>query len=361
MIIDGHTVTFTRQDGSYTYELDGGSAHVGTTAEVSFSIQATDHVGPVESDTLTLQAEGTQNAAPTINGGAKNMELPESLVPDGDALSVMDELEDGDPDGDSVSYSLVESSGTYGTLSLDAKGNYTYTLDMSKDNLDRLAEFVGKEVTETFNYTVTDEHGEASQGSITVTLKVPDGVSVAPVEPSEPEPSTPGTGNGDEHASGDDLHNTDGSTTDQPGGTDNPDDLGVHGTGNVSGGDGINGAGAYDAHGLDDGGNMPLNTGLLSRHGTGSMPGTDNLNNLDGDGADGLPHMDDGNTSGVEGLAAHAPSHALGTDDLAAHGWDANGTDAGNGAANVAPPMRPSPSPATETRISSSGLPLHGG
>ena len=31
----------------------------------------------------------------------------------------------------------------------------------------------------------------------------------------------------------------------------------------------------------------------------------------------------------------------LGTDDLAAHGWDANGTDAGNGAANVAPAHAP--------------------
>ena len=211
---------------------------------------------------------------------------------------------------------------------------------MSEENLARLAELGGKDVTETFTYTVIDGHGGASQGSITVTLKVPDGVSVVPVEPSEPEPSMPGTGNGDEHAGGDGLHNTDGSTTDQPGGTDNTDE-GVHGTGNVSDGDGINGVGAHDAHGLDDGGNMPLNTGLLSRYGRGSMFGTDNLNNLDGDGADGLPHMDDGNTSGVEGLAAHAPSHALGTDDLAAHDWDANETDAGNGAANVAPAHAP--------------------
>ena len=337
--IDGHTVTFTWQDGSYTYELDGGNAHVGTTAEVSFSIQAKDNLDAVTSNPLTLQAEGTQNAAPTAKGGATGMELPESLVPDSD-VSVKGGLEDSDPDGDRVSYSLVESSGTYGTLSLDADGNYTYKLDMSEENLARLAELGGKDVTETFTYTVIDGHGGASQGSITVTLKVPDGVSVVPVEPSEPEPSMPGTGNGDEHAGGDGLHNTDGSTTDQPGGTDNTDE-GVHGTGNVSDGDGINGVGAHDAHGLDDGGNMPLNTGLLSRYGRGSMFGTDNLNNLDGDGADGLPHMDDGNTSGVEGLAAHAPSHALGTDDLAAHDWDANETDAGNGAANVAPAHAP--------------------
>ena len=51
-------------------------------------------------------------------------------------------------------------AGTYGSVTINADGSYSYTLD----NADRRHQRAGpgRDVTDVFSYTVTDEHGATS-------------------------------------------------------------------------------------------------------------------------------------------------------------------------------------------------------
>ena len=49
------------------------------------------------------------------------------------------------------------SAGLYGTLTLDASGNYTYSLDNASPAVQGLG--VGESLTDTFTFTASDGHG----------------------------------------------------------------------------------------------------------------------------------------------------------------------------------------------------------
>ena len=68
----------------------------------------------------------------------------------------------------------TQSTGTYGTLTIGADGSYTYTAD--QDAADALDD--GDTVTDVFTYTVTDENGETTTATITITVN---GVNDTPV------------------------------------------------------------------------------------------------------------------------------------------------------------------------------------
>ena len=68
------------------------------------------------------------------------------------AASVKDN--DFDFDGDPLTVTGGTFTGTYGTLTLNANGTYSYTLFASAQALDE-----GENVTDSFNYTVTDNDG----------------------------------------------------------------------------------------------------------------------------------------------------------------------------------------------------------
>ena len=68
----------------------------------------------------------------------------------------------------------TQSTGTYGTLTIGADGSYTYAADQdAADALD-----AGDSVTDVFTYTVTDENGETTTATITITVN---GVNDTPV------------------------------------------------------------------------------------------------------------------------------------------------------------------------------------
>ncbi len=68
------------------------------------------------------------------------------------AASVKDN--DFDFDGDPLTVTAGTFVGTYGTLTLNANGTYSYTLNSTAQALD-----VGETVTDSFNYTITDNDG----------------------------------------------------------------------------------------------------------------------------------------------------------------------------------------------------------
>src|SRR3546814_19363796 len=100
-------------------------------------------------------------------------------------------------DPDSLDWSLKGSAtdteaGTYGSLTLDADGKWTYTLDEGKaDSLN-----AGDVHTETFTAIVTDQQGATAEQVITVTVT---GSNDAPVIDA---PASPLSGAVTENAAG---------------------------------------------------------------------------------------------------------------------------------------------------------------
>ena len=75
--------------------------------------------------------------------------------------------------GGSVATAVVNGDGSvstaYGTLTMDAFGNYTYGLKRDADAVNSLAQ--GETVTESFTVRVTDKHGSFSEQTITVIIE----------------------------------------------------------------------------------------------------------------------------------------------------------------------------------------------
>ena len=64
--------------------------------------------------------------------------------------------------------SAARWSGTYGTVTINSDGSYTYTLDNTDAQTNALAQ--GESVTDVFSYTVTDEFGATDTATLTITI-----------------------------------------------------------------------------------------------------------------------------------------------------------------------------------------------
>ncbi|MFP8781515.1 VCBS domain-containing protein, partial [Hydrogenophaga sp. RWCD_12] len=58
-------------------------------------------------------------------------------------------------------------TGSYGTVSLNADGTYTYTLDNANTTVQQLAP--GETLAETYTYVLTDKDGDTSTATLTIT------------------------------------------------------------------------------------------------------------------------------------------------------------------------------------------------
>ena len=81
--------------------------------------------------------------------------------------------------------------GEYGTLTINPDGSYNYVLDNS--NLAVQGLIVDEDLTETFNYTITDGDGDSSSADLVITINgANDGVTVTVPDPTDPtDPNYP--------------------------------------------------------------------------------------------------------------------------------------------------------------------------
>ncbi|MGO3355379.1 MAG: VCBS domain-containing protein [Oceanisphaera sp.] len=86
---------------------------------------------------------------------------------------------------------VLEIEGQYGTLTINHDGSYSYVLDNS--NLAVQGLIVGEDLTETFNYIITDGDGDSSSADLVITIKgANDGVAVTVPDPTNPaDPNYP--------------------------------------------------------------------------------------------------------------------------------------------------------------------------
>ena len=179
--ISGTYGTFTlNQDGSYSYDVTGNAATIalaaGATATDTFSYKVRDDetnagtkaidIGTItftitginESPTATndnITVSTTDGSTTTVSNGSTNDLDGNDTDGDGDSISITN-FASGSTEGSGTTFSAgSEITGTYGTLTLNADGSYTYVL--SSTLTDDESKNAGSDpVYDNFWYTISD-------------------------------------------------------------------------------------------------------------------------------------------------------------------------------------------------------------
>jgi VCBS repeat-containing protein len=166
-------------NGSYNYTLNNTAPNVlalaaGQQASDTFTYSMHDAANNTSITTLTIDITGG-NDAPTAVADSTHITASAATVT-GNLLT-----NDTDPDaGDTKTVSAISTSGnsvgsvgnvltgTYGTLTVNADGSYSYALDHSNTAAQALP--VGKTLTDTFNYTMKDSGNLSSSSTLIITI-----------------------------------------------------------------------------------------------------------------------------------------------------------------------------------------------
>ncbi|MDP9423977.1 MAG: Ig-like domain-containing protein, partial [Pseudomonadota bacterium] len=182
------------QDGKVAYQSDTLSTAfkaqlqalaVGETITDTFTYAIRMSNGTLSWNTATIIFTGS-NDGPVANADSNGADLvTEAGVNPGDTPHAGDPSASGnvlanDTDVDNGAMLTVKEvngstanvgsaiTGTYGSVTINADGSWTYNLNNADSDTQALAQ--GDTVTETFNYTVTDEHGATSSSTLTITI-----------------------------------------------------------------------------------------------------------------------------------------------------------------------------------------------
>jgi VCBS repeat-containing protein len=160
-------------DGSYTYNASNtsaiNSAATGSHPVDTFTYTVSDGHGGTTTQTINIaidrppvanNASATDFAGATDNVGAGSGVLSIDSDPDGDSLTVTAVAGSGANVGISI-------AGTYGHLTLNANGSYSYIADNSSAINGQPDNAV---LTDTFSYTASDGHGGTSTANLVITV-----------------------------------------------------------------------------------------------------------------------------------------------------------------------------------------------
>ncbi|MBT0963986.1 beta strand repeat-containing protein, partial [Denitromonas iodatirespirans] len=178
-------------DGSYTYTLDNTNAAVnalndGETLTDSYTYTLTDGDGTSTTATLTITINGTNDAPVAVADTATAVEAggvangTAGLNPSGNVLTNDTDVDAGDTKTVSaISGGVLGSAtaGSYGSLTLNADGTYSYTVDNANAAVQALRTGANT-LSDTFTYTMRDASGATSSNTLTVTIQ---GANDAPV------------------------------------------------------------------------------------------------------------------------------------------------------------------------------------
>ncbi|MBI2768926.1 MAG: tandem-95 repeat protein, partial [Burkholderiales bacterium] len=163
-------------DGAYSYTVNNASAAVqslaaGQHATDTFAYTVADSQGATATANLTVDIVGA-NDGPVAHADAA------TASEDGGAVAGNVLANDSDVDqGDTLSIANAGTkAGAYGSLGLGADGAYSYTVNNASAAVQSLA--VGQHTTDTFTYTVADNHGATATANLTVDVV---GVNDGPV------------------------------------------------------------------------------------------------------------------------------------------------------------------------------------
>ncbi|EFV45615.1 VCBS protein [Bilophila wadsworthia 3_1_6] len=195
-IVTPYGVMAMAPDGTYTYTIDNADPDtnglaLGETRTETFTVYVSDGRGGLATQEITVTLTGTNdrpelsiaNAAQGIHedtasvGGTFAVQDPDSDSGQNQTFHIEGGSNTPAADGTSPSDGSHSATGStdatfttdYGTLTLDpATGQWTYALNNASDKVQQLN--AGETKVETFEVTVTDEHGATSTQTITVTI-----------------------------------------------------------------------------------------------------------------------------------------------------------------------------------------------
>ena len=195
-IVTPYGVMAMAPDGTYTYTIDNADPYtnglaLGETRTETFTVYVSDGRGGLATQEITVTLTGTNdrpelsiaNAAQGIHedtasvGGTFAVQDPDSDSGQNQTFHIEGGSNTPAADGTSPSDGSHSATGStdatfttdYGTLTLDpASGQWTYALNNASDKVQQLN--AGETKVETFEVTVTDEHGATSTQTITVTI-----------------------------------------------------------------------------------------------------------------------------------------------------------------------------------------------
>lgn len=154
------------EDGNWSYALDHGKANSlrdGEEQTDSFTVTSTDGTA---SHSVTITVTGTNDAARF--SGDDSGEVTE----DADTNTVAGKLTVADDDHDESGLQADDVDGTYGSLSIDAAGNWTYTLDNDNPSVDAL-----DDDSDPLTDTITVKAIDGTEHDITITINGANDVS----------------------------------------------------------------------------------------------------------------------------------------------------------------------------------------
>ena len=195
-IVTPYGVMAMAPDGTYTYTIDNADPDtnglaLGETRTETFTVYVSDGRGGLTTQEITVTLTGTNdrpelsiaNAAQGIHedtasvGGTFAGQDPDSDSGQNQTFHIEGGSNTPAADGTSPSDGSHSATGStdatfttdYGKLTLDpATGQWTYALNNASDKVQQLN--AGETKVETFEVTVTDEHGATSTQTITVTI-----------------------------------------------------------------------------------------------------------------------------------------------------------------------------------------------
>ena len=182
-------------DGSYIYQannniLDGDGNRIisGDTVTDTFNYTVSDTDGDTDTAVLIITINGTNEPPVAATdygeldvGGSSLSKTPLTGVTSNDAdiegsdLTVNGIRTGGENDTGTTGNIGSPLTGTYGNITINEDGSYTYELDNTNENLAKIPE--GHNFYEVFTYTVTDDTGQTSTAEIVIQIN---GVNDAP-------------------------------------------------------------------------------------------------------------------------------------------------------------------------------------
>lgn len=199
------SITLDPATNKWTYTLDNKAdatqkLNVGDTRTETFKAYVSDGKGGVVEQEIKVTVEGTNDApiasADTdtvtesgVKKGGNESEAGKSeangnvLINDTDIDSAKANLKVSEVSFDGIKGAIGTAlEGKYGALTLQADGSYKYVLHNNQDNVQNLK--AGQTATETFTYTVVDEHGAKHETTLTITVT---GTNDSPIITSKDE------------------------------------------------------------------------------------------------------------------------------------------------------------------------------
>ena len=180
-------------DGSYTYVVDNANATVqglrtsSNTLTETFTYTMSDAAGALSSTTLTITIQGANDNPLAVNDTGTALEAGgiANGTPGSDATG---DVLANDTDVDNVAYGETKTvtafansgnvtgtvgsalTGTYGALTLNANGGYTYAVNNANATVQALRT-TANTLSETFTYTMRDTAGATAVATLTITIR----------------------------------------------------------------------------------------------------------------------------------------------------------------------------------------------